>query len=179
MTSWPARVRRTRVVSSVATWFNPERWSQTDLFIAVAAIVLIVSLFLPWFKATVRFRNSALSGFLINPPGTVNGITVHAFLWAVFALALLQFVVLAARYVPNGHAFTLPGYRQFLVATSGLICVVVLVASLMKPSTWYAGIDLGGGLYIVVDWSYGAAVALVAALVSLGVAISASRGQDR
>jgi hypothetical protein len=43
----------------------------------------------------------------------------------------------------------------------------------MKPSTWHGGSELGKGFYIVVGWSYGAVVALGAALVSLGIAISA------
>jgi hypothetical protein len=142
---------------------------------AVTALVLVVSLFGPWFKATVRIRGSSVSGFLIDPPGTVSGIAVHGYLWAVFALALLQFVVLAARYVPDRHAFTLPGYRQLLVVTSGLSCIAVLVAFVMKPSPWYGGNELGGGFYIVVDWSYGAIVALAAAIVSLGIGIAAIR----
>jgi hypothetical protein len=146
---------------------------------AVAALVLIVAPFMSWFKATVRLGNTSLRGFLIEPRGAVSGIAVHGFLWAVFALALLQFVVVAARYVPDGHAFTLPGYQRVLIAISGLICVVVLVAALMKPRTWPGGNVLGGGFYIVVDWSYGAGVALVAALVSLGVTIWAIRGQER
>ncbi len=145
------------------------------MIIAMAAVVLAVSLFVPWFKATVRIRGSGVSGFLIDPPGTVSGMAVHGYLWAVFALALLQLVVLAARYAPHRAAATLPGYRQLLVVTSGLSGLAVLVAFVAKPGTWYGGNELGEGFYIVVGWSYGGVVALAAAIVSLGTAIAAIR----
>jgi hypothetical protein len=178
LTRWPTRDQRARVASATAAWFNPQRWSPNDLIIAIAALVLVVSLFVPWFKATVRIRGASLSGFLISPRGTASGIAVHGYLWAVFALALLQLVVLAARYAPDRRAFTLPGYRQLLVVTSGLSCVAVVVAFVMKPGTWHGGNQLGGGLYIVVGVTYGAIVALGAAIVSLGFAVAAIRDQS-
>jgi hypothetical protein len=142
---------------------------------AVSALVLAVSVFVPWFKATVRLQGSSVSGFLIDPRGTVSGISVHGYLWAVVAVALLQFAVLAARYVPDRRGLALPGYRQVLVATSALCCVAVIVALVMKPATWAGGNQLGDGLYIVVAWDYGAFAALAAAVVSLAVAITAIR----
>ncbi len=147
------------------------------MIIAIAALVLVVSLFVPWFKATVRIRGSAVSGFLIDPRGTASGMTVHGYLWVVFALALLQVLVLVARYAPRRSAFTLPGYRQLLVLTSGLSGIAVLVAFVAKPSTWYGGNELGDGFYIVVDWSYGGVLALAAAIVSLWTAIAAIRNR--
>ena len=39
------------------------------------------------------------------------------------------------------------------------------------------GLQLGDGFYIVVSWSYGAVIALSAALVSFGIAIAAIRDQ--
>lgn len=39
--------------------------------------------------------------------------------------------------------------------------------------------ELGDGFYIVVGWSYGAIVALGAAIVSLGIAIAAIRDHPR
>ncbi len=145
------------------------------MLIAVAALVLAVSVFVPWFKATVKFRYSSAYGFLIDPPGSVSGIAAHGWLWAVFALGLLQFVVLAARYAPARRALRLPGYRQLLVVTSGLSCIAVLVAFAMKPAPWYGSNDLGGGLYLVVQPTYGAIAAIACALVSLGIAIAAIR----
>jgi hypothetical protein len=147
--------------------------------IAVAALVLAVSVFLPWFKATVRIKGSSETGYLIDPPGSVNGIAVHAYLWAVFGLALLQFVVLAARYIPVRRGFRLPGYRQLLIVTTGLCCIAVLVAFLMRPGPWYGGLVFPDNFYIVIDPAYGAVVALGAALISLGIAIAAIREHPR
>ena len=101
MTRWSPRERRARIVAAAAAWFNPERWSRYDLIIAVSALVLAVSSLMPWYRATVRGRFAPVSGFLIQPRGTVSGLAAHAYLWAVFALALLEFVVLAARYAPG------------------------------------------------------------------------------
>lgn len=69
MTRWPPRGRRARAASAAAAWFSPRRWSKNDMIIAVAAVVLVISLFVPWFKATVRIRGSSVSGFLIEPRG--------------------------------------------------------------------------------------------------------------
>jgi hypothetical protein len=167
------------MLSAFATWFRPGRWSPTDMIIAVAALVLAISVFVPWFKATIMIRGRSVNAYLIDPPGTVSGIAVHRFLWGVFGLALLQFVVLAVRYAPVRRALRVPGYRQFLVVLSGLSCVGVLVAFVMKPGPWYGSIDLGGGFTAVVGWSWGAVVAVGAALVSLGLAIAAIRDRPR
>jgi len=105
----------------------------------------------------------------------VSGIAAHSWLWVVFALGLLQFVVLAARYVPARRAVRLPGYRQLLVVTSGLTCIAVLLAFAIRPGPWYGPLSLPPGFYIVIDPSYGAIVAVGAAIVSLGIAIAAIR----
>jgi hypothetical protein len=173
LTRWSPRNRRARIAGAAATWFSPERWSQYDLVIAVSALVLVVSSFMPWYRATVRGRFAPVSGYLMQPRGTVSGLAVHAYLWVVFALAVLEFVVLAARYAPGRHAFALPGYRWMLTITSALIFIAVLAAFVARPSPWYGHIEMGGALYVVVGWTYGAVVALAAAVVSLGIAVSA------
>jgi len=172
---WSPRERRARIVSAAAAWFNPERWSPYDLIIAVGSLVLVVSSLMPWYRAMVRSRFAPVNGYLIQPRGTLSGIAAHSYLWVVFALALLEFVVLAARYAPGRHSFTLPGYRWMLTITSGFIFIAVLSAFVAKPSPWYGRIEMGGALYVVVGWTYGAVVALGAAVVSLGVATSALR----
>jgi hypothetical protein len=82
-------------------WFNPERWSQYDIIIAICALALAASPFVPWYKATVRIKDSAITGFVMDPPAPKSGLVVHHYLWAVFALGLLEFAVLA---VPSGWA---------------------------------------------------------------------------
>jgi len=175
LADWLSRRARARAASVVSTWFSPSRWVPYDIVMAISALVLAVSVFVPWFIANVRMRGSSVSGFLIDPRGTVSGIAVHSFLWAVFAVALVQFAVLAARYVPDRRGVTVPAYRQILVATPAVSCIAVIVALAMKPATWAGGNELGEGFYLVVDWDYGAFAALAAAVVSLAVAITAIR----
>jgi hypothetical protein len=171
LTYWPPRDRQPR---ALATWFSPSRWSANDFIIALAALVLAVSVFVPWFQATVKTRDPEVSGVLIQPPGTATGIGVHGFLWAAFGLALLQFAVLAARYFP-GRPVRLPAHRQFLLVTSALSFIAIGVGVVIKPSAWFGTIDLGPGLSLVIGWTYGAVVALGAALISLGMAVAAVR----
>lgn len=175
MTYWPPRDRSTRLGHVLGSWFDPDRWEKSDLIIAAAAVALGISLFMPWFKATGEVGGGQATGVVIQPPGTVSGIGVHEYLWAVFGLALAEFAVLAARYFPGRRAFRLPGYRQFLVVTSGISCIVVIVASVVKPGPWFGTFVLGDGFSLVIGWDYGALVALGAAVVSLGIAVAVIR----
>lgn len=176
--NWPQRGRGARVRSLAASWFSPSRWSHSDLVIAIAALVLAVSVFVPWFKAVVTISGSAVTGFLINPPGNRTGIGAHEFLWLVFALAMLQFVILALRYIPGRRALKMPGYRQVLVVASGLSLVAVLVAFAFRPSPWYGRNPLAPEFSVSVSWNYGALIGLGAAIVSLAVAITALRDES-
>lgn len=152
-----------------------QRWSPYDIVIAVSALALAVSPFVPWFKATVRIKGSSITGFVINPPPPESGLAAHHFLWAVGALALLELAVLAGRYGPDRRAFTVPGYRQFLVALPAVSAVAVLVAGVMKPDTWNNLTGLPPNFSISVGWDYGAVIALGAAVVSAGIGIAAIR----
>lgn len=143
--------------------------------IALCALALAVALFVPWFKATVRIRGSSITGFVMDPPPPRSGLAAHHFLWAVLALALLELAVLAGRYVPDRRAFTVPRYRQALVALSAVSAAAVIVAGVMKPDTWNNLSGLPPNFYISVGWDYGAIVALGAAVVSAGIGIAAIR----
>jgi hypothetical protein len=175
VTSWPSGNRRARASRIAAVWFSPQRWSSYDVLIALASLVLAVSPFLPWYSATVHLRNSSLSGVLIDPAGTLRGIAVHPYLWAIFGLGLLNLVVLAAHNAPDGRALKLPGLRPFLIATSVLGLAVALVAFVMKPGTWPGNLNFGGVFTLVIGWSYGAIAAVSAALLSAGVGVAATR----
>ncbi len=170
MSGWGPRDRRARVKAAVAARFNPRLWSLNDQIIGVAAVAAAISVFLPWYKAIVRVGNSALSGFLIQPRGTASGLTVHAYLWAIFGLALVQFALLMARNAPGRRPRTIPGYGVLLLVTSAISLALALAAFVLKPSTWYGGNALGEGIHIVVSQDYGAIVAIIAALASVVVA---------
>jgi hypothetical protein len=177
LTSWPSRDRRARALAFAETWFSPSRWSPYDAIVALAAVALAVSVFLPWFKAGVRLSgpDGPISGTLILPTGTVGGTALHSYLWAAFALAVLQFTVLAARYVPGRPALRLPRYQTLMIVASGLSCVLVLAGMARKPAPWFGNIAVGDGLSLAIEWDYGALVALGAAVISLAAAIAAVR----
>ncbi len=156
-------------------WFSPERWSQYDIIIAVGALALAVSPFVPWFKATVGIKGSSITGFVVDPSPPQSGLAVHHYLWAVFAVAVLEFAVVAGRYVPDRPALTVPRYRQLVVALSAVTAIAVAVACATKPSTWNNLAGLPPNFYITVAWDYGAFIALGAAIVSVAAGIAAIR----
>ncbi len=167
------------LVLAIRSWFSPVRWSVYDRLIALAAAVLAASVFFPWFAATARFRNAPVySGHLMQPRGTENGVEAHVFLWAVVALAIAELAVLIARNAPGRYAVRIRGYHRLLAATSALSCAAVLTGFVWRPDTWPGvGRNLGAGIYLVIGWGYGAIAALAAALISLGLAISAMQDQ--
>lgn len=165
---------------SVGAWFRPSRWSTNDIVIALAALLLAGSVFAPWFKAAIRvngYNGQTLYGFLIEPEGTVNGIAVHRFLWVLVALALAQFALLVAHYVPGRFAFAPPGFRRLMIGLPALSVPVVLVACLMKPDIWRRVGPFPPNFHLIVSWSYGAGLALAAAVVALVLAVLASQGE--
>lgn len=169
MARWLSRDGRERVSAVVAEWFSPHRWTLNDQILAIAAAVLAVSVFLPWYRAVLSIRNTPLNGYLIRPRGTVSGLIVHEFLWALFGLGLLQVVVLVARHAPGRPPRTIPGYGPALLVTSAISFALALAAFVLKPNAWYGNVS-GGEITINVGWDYGAAVAVIAAIASLVVA---------
>jgi hypothetical protein len=142
-------------------------------------VVLVVTPFTPWFKAAIRTPDPNVTGTLIDPPGTVSGIAAHQYLWGAFALALLQFGIIAARYAPVRRVARVPGYRWLLAGTCALSLIVVGVGCALKPAPWYGSLTFPPPLRIEIQWDVGALVALGAALVATGVAIAALRDQAR
>jgi hypothetical protein len=179
LTSWLRIKRRPRVPSAVGTRFRPRRWPADDQIIAIAAVVLAVTPFTPWFKATVGTPDPNVTGILIDLPGTVSGIGAHQYLWGVFALALLQFGLIAVRHAPDRRVARVPGYRWLLVVTCGLSLIVVGVGCALKPGPWYGNLAFPPPFSIQIKWDVGAIVALGAALVGTGAAIAALRDQTR
>lgn len=144
--------------------FDVQRWTLSDKVAGVASLVVLISLFLPWFSGSyVSFGET--SG------GSESGMDAHGWLWLVFvvALAILAYLVLAA-------GFQVPPFRsplrhdQLLLAATGLNLALVFIGFLLKPSTY--GIE---GLSI--SWSVGAFLALIAAIVAVGAVTPIGRQQ--
>jgi hypothetical protein len=120
---------RSRFADFMRTWFSLARWTAADGFITLAGVVLAVAVFLPWFKATVRIRGTDVTGFLMDPPGTLGGLAAHWYLLVPLAVAMLESSVIVARHFPSRRAPRLPFHRYFLVVASGVDFVAVIAAA--------------------------------------------------
>lgn len=128
--------------------FDAARLSQADRIAGAATVVLLVSLFLPWFTASAGLFGS----------GSASGITAHSYLWLVFLLCLgiIAFLVLGAGFAEMPFHLPVPRETVLLVATS-LNLLIVLLAFFVRPN--------GFGL-ITISWSVGAFIALIAAIAA-------------
>lgn len=156
-----------------------------DTLVAVAAVLTIVASRWPWFEATLTPPDP--EGLVMAPRGAATGLYAHPSLWAAVGLAAVQIVLLAARYYPGGR-LRVPGDGGLLVLGSGLVCLLVTADILIIPRPWFNILSSGGwwvfpplwqgtpypveGNTLFMTWSYGATVAMTAAIVSLAAAIA-------
>jgi zinc ribbon protein len=151
--------------------FDAARWGQAERVTGVATLVLLISLFLPWF--TVSVSSSLLGGHTVAS-ASGSGVDAHGYLWLVFivSLAVIAFLVLQAGFATL--PFQLPAPPQLLLlGATGLNLLLVLVAFFFKPGT---GSLLGSG--ISVSWAFGAFISLLAAIaacVPLGLPLARAR----
>jgi hypothetical protein len=143
--------------------FDARRWTRTDRIVGGATLVLMISLFLPWFSVD-------LSGPLGGGSASASGTATHGWLWFVFiiALAMLARLVLVAGY---GELPVRLPVERLLLAASGLNLLLVLLAFILKPGSGLAGVNVG--------WGFGAFVAVLAAIAAVAPLVSAVRGQGR
>jgi hypothetical protein len=130
--------------------FNAARWSTADRIAGIASLVLLISLFLPWFSV------SAL-GFTVS----ADGLGSHGFLYLVMivSILILAYLVLRAGWDTLPVSTSVPHETTLLIATA-FNAVLVVIAFLWKP---------GGSL---VGWSFGSFLALIAAIVAVGPLIA-------
>jgi hypothetical protein len=149
-----------------------------DTLLGIAAVLTILAPHWPWYVAT----QTPWDGNPMAPEGTATGLPAHPTLWAVTGLAVVQLVLLLARHAGGGR-LRLPGDRAWLVWVSVLICFLVVADADYMPPSWYFDINIAGesprpliwprwdlwipGATITLTWSYGAVVAVSAALTSL------------
>jgi hypothetical protein len=126
--------------------FDAGRLSQADRISGVASLVLLISLFLPWFTVSA-FGLSA----------SASGTTAHGYLWVVFilCLAVVAFLLFGAGYAELPMRLPVAREMVLLVAT-GINLLLVLIAFFVKPG--------GGGLGV--GWGFGAFVGLIAAIAA-------------
>jgi hypothetical protein len=122
---------------------------RTDRLVGGGTLILFIALFLPWFSISFGPLGSA----------SASGLTAHGYLYIVLILALAVIALLVAETL---GLFKLPETSpltrdQILLIATGINFVLVLIAFLLKP---------GGDTHSGVGWSWGAFVALIAAVVA-------------
>lgn len=143
-------------------------WAGSDLAIGSSLIVLLIALFLPWFTASLHLRVTPV----VNATG--SGTRAHAYLWFVFAFAIVALAALVARDAIARIPGNLPSAEQILVGATGVCLILTILGVAFRPaidtgSVASAAIQpLLGRLQVSVSvgWSYGGFVALVAAAVA-------------
>jgi hypothetical protein len=146
--------------------FDAHRWTLSDKVAGAASLLVLISLFLPWFSASyVSFASStALTG-------SESGTDAHGWLWLVFVavLAILAYLVLTAGFQVLPFRSRLR-HDQLLLAATGLNLALVFIGFLLKPSTY--GIE-----GVSINWAIGAFLALIAAIVAVAALTPLGRQQ--
>lgn len=132
-------------------------WSGADLAIGSALIVVLISLFLPWFSQTVHLGPASVSG-------TTDGVDAHGYLWVVFIIAIIGLAVLVARDELAKVPGNLPSAEQLFVLTTGLALLLTILGVVFKPAGYIASGSLTAS--VSVGWSYGGFVAVAAAAIA-------------
>jgi hypothetical protein len=131
--------------------FDAKRWSRDDQIVGVASLLLLISLFLPWY--TVSFGPESASA---------SGTTGHGYLWIVFviALAIVAFLIVQAGF--QTLPFNLPfSPARLLLGLTGINLLLVLIAFLFKPGTGDALVNVSVG------WGFGAFLGLICAIAAV------------
>jgi hypothetical protein len=141
---------------------TPAGWMAGDLVAGSALVVLLIALFVPWFT-------DLTSGAALGPPlvSASNGPAAHGFLWMVLALAIASLVLIVTRPALGGRPGSLPSPGPILVGATGIAFVLCLLGVAIRPP----GVREFQHL-VLVDWSYGGFIAVVAAEVAVAAALS-------
>ena len=129
--------------------FDLNRLTTVDKIVAVASLVTMISLWLPWFTASY-----------LTVSGSISGTGYHGWLWLEFFVALILIAYLAARAAWDQLPFGLPvGHQPLLIAGTGLQFLLILIGFFDMPSSnGLAGYSVG--------WGFGAFLALIASIVA-------------
>jgi hypothetical protein len=123
------------------------RWTLADRIAGIATFVLFISLFLDWFTASVGVLS-----------GSESGLSAHGYLYLVLVIciAIIAYLALRAGWDRLPVSQEVPHVTVMMVATL-VNLVLTFIGFIFKPS--------GGGI-VSVDWSVGAYLALIAAIVA-------------
>jgi hypothetical protein len=125
--------------------FDAQRLSGSNQIVGVAAVVLFVSLFMPWFGASLGY-----AGITVSVDGLWHG---YMYITLFAALAILSYLIagLGLDVLP----FRLqPGASEFLLAgIAALNLLLVIISFVSRP--------------ILTSWQFGAYVGLIAAIAAV------------
>ena len=138
--------------------FAPNRLTTVDKVVAIATLITMISLWLPWFSGTYSALGETSSG-------SISGTSDHGWLWLEFFLALALLAYFAARAAWDQLPFSLPvAHAPLLIAGTGLQFLFILIGFFALPST-------GGIPGLSITWDFGAILALTASVVAAGPVI--------
>ena len=121
--------------------FDAKRWSQTDRIVAIATLVLFISLFLAWFGAGNAIYNVTVDGLWHG----------YMYITLIVSLAILGYLALVAGM--DKLPFKLPvSHAQLLLVGTALNLLLTVISFLTKPSG--------------TSWEYGAYIGLIAAVIA-------------
>jgi hypothetical protein len=127
--------------------FDHNRLDRVDKIVAGATFITMISIWLPWYSVSDAFGTFRASG-------TAG----HGWLWLEFFVALVLIAYLAARAAWDNLPFSMPvAHAPLLIVGTSLQLLLVLIAFFDIP---YASSGVG--------WSWGAFIALLAALAAAG-----------
>jgi hypothetical protein len=130
---------------------DPAKWTPADRVTGAATLVLVISLFLPWFSVSAGFGNFTASS-------SADALAAHGFLYLVLLLALAMLGYLIARASLKDLPELPVTSDQLLAAGAAVNLLLVLIAFAVRPG--------GGSALVKVSWSFGAFIGLIAAIVS-------------
>ncbi len=123
--------------------------SQTDRLVGGGSLVLFIALFLPWFSVKLGILGTA----------TASGLSAHGYLYVtlILTLGILGLLVAEALGLWKLPSTIQLSRDQILLIATVINLILVVIAFVFKPS----------GLGVVKEgWSWGAFVALIAAVVA-------------
>jgi hypothetical protein len=122
---------------------DPHRLTNGDRITGISTVLLLISLFLPWYGVS-----------FLGISAQADGLTGHGYLYIVLLCGLAILGYLALRAGSEELPARLPlGHEQRLLAVAGLNAVLVLLAFLIKPG--------GAG------WRFGAFIGMLTALAAV------------
>jgi hypothetical protein len=148
--------------------FDARRWTVSDKIVGVASLVVLISLFLPWYTATISAENSAGA---VPRSASESGTDAHGWLRLVFVIVLLLvvYLVLTARFPALPFLSPLRHYLLMLALTA-VDLLLIVIGFLLKPSA-------DGIAGVSISWGIGAFLALIAAIVALMAPVPPRRKQ--